>query len=114
MGGRGAAGGSAGAQGLARRLENAYLAVIADEPGMYGGQREPYADSVSLKSLREKLGDIPREQFDAEILRLLDAGVINVTPISDQKLITEGDKKAAIMIGGKLKHMMTFVHPEDR
>lgn len=113
MGGRGGAGGT-GSQGLARRLEDAYLSEIENNPGLYGGQREAYSDSVSLASLRDKLSDVSREQFDEEILRLLDAGIVNITPMTEQALLTPADKKAAIMIGGKPKHMVSFIHPEDR
>jgi hypothetical protein len=116
MGGRGTAGGSLPAKaGLAQQLEKAYLDLINDPTkSFYGETSIAYSDSVSLTDLRDKLSDIPREQLDAELLRLLDAGVLNIAPNSDQKMLTPADRKAAIMIGGKPKHLVKFIHPEDR
>ena len=111
MGGRGTAGRDLPAVsnltgGLARRLEDAYLDLA--------GPADAYIDAVNLADLREKLPDIGREQLDTELLRLLDDGVVNIAPNPDQQKLTPKDKAAAIMIGGKLKHLVKFIPPEYR
>jgi hypothetical protein len=124
MGGRGTAGralpqpaaaNQSNLTGLAARLEDTYLDLIADPTkGAYGGVGTAYSDYVSLTDIRDKLSDVPRDQLDAELMRLLDAQVLNIAPNSDQQKLTPADRKAAIMIGGKPKHLVVFVHPEDR
>jgi hypothetical protein len=80
---------------LAARITAAYHELAA-VPG----------DWVRLLDLRSRLGDVSRSELDAELLRLLDADEINIAPEADQQRLTPDDRAAAIVIGGKDKHLM--------
>jgi hypothetical protein len=101
MGGRGTSGSSlpkAAQATLAGRLRDAVTALGGDESGDY----------VSLAKIRDRLSDVPRAELDAELLRLLDADLILITPITLGADITAADKAAAISVGGKWKHRIKF------
>jgi hypothetical protein len=63
-------------------------------------------DWASLTEIRRRLADVPRADLDVELLRLFDAGAINIAPNADQQRITADDRAAAIHIGGKDKHLL--------
>lgn len=110
MGGRGASGtglpaaaSTSALTGLAKRIEDIYKSIVEFD-----------GDWASITTLRNKLSDVSREKLDAELLRLLDADIINIAPNADQQTLTPADRKAAIIIGGKPKHLFIVRPPEDR
>lgn len=111
MGGRGTAGralpvsNQSNLTGLAGRLEDTYQS-LSTSPN--------YEEWVSITDVRAKLDDVGRAELDAEMLRLLDAGIVHIAPNADQQRLTPADRAAALVIGGKPKHLIKFVHPEDR
>jgi hypothetical protein len=65
-------------------------------------------DWVPLAAIRTQLGDAPRSEVDAEILRLERLSTVNLVPQTDQAQITPTDEAAALRIGGKDKHLLRF------
>ena len=82
---------------LRARIVSAYDA-LAEEPGAW----------VSLTRLRPFLADVPDEVVDDALRRLSrDAGV-NIVPESNQKVLTDADRRAALHIGGQDKHLLAI------
>src|SRR5262249_37865405 len=75
--------------------------------------REAYAAAasaprawVSIVDIRRKLGDVDRATLDAALRRLEQAPDVNIVPESNQKALSEEDRRAAVTIGDRPKHFL--------
>jgi len=78
-------------------IRTAY-AELAKEPG----------SPVRLRLLRQQLPDVPREEVDAALLRLVLMPAVYLEPETKQRMLTAADWDAAITIGGEARHLLTF------
>lgn len=85
------------ADGVEKRIRSAYQELVAEPRGWIG-----------LGPLRERLGDLPRSEIDAGLLRLDLLPGVFLQPESDQKSLTDADRAAAIRIGGEAKHLLSI------
>jgi hypothetical protein len=77
--------------------------------------REAYAAAastpqawVSIADIRRKLGDVDRETMDAALRRLEQAPDVNIVPESNQKALSDEDRRAAVTIGDQRKHFLAI------
>lgn len=64
---------------------------------------------VSLSRLRDKLAeDLPRDRVDEALRRLERQPNVNIVPESNQKVLTQRDRDAAVHIGAQDKHLIAF------
>jgi len=82
----------------AEQLIRAAYAQLAKEPG----------SPVRLRLLREHLPDVPREEVDAALLRLVLMPAVYLEPETKQRLLAAADWDAAITIGGEARHLLTI------
>ncbi len=82
------------------RIRAAYRELV-DSPGGW----------VSLRRLRDRLDDLSRRDVDAGLLRLDLHRDVALVPESNQKILTEVDRTAAIRIGGEDKHLLSIEQP---
>lgn len=80
---------------LEARIRAAY-ARLAPRPGSW----------VGLARLRPLLGDVPRDEVDAALVRLERLPDVNIVPESNQKILTPADREAGVIIGGQEKHLL--------
>ena len=80
---------------LRARIVSAYDALAA-QPGAW----------VSLTRLRPFLADVPDEVVDDALRRLSREAGVNIVPESNQKVLTDADRRAALHIGGQDKHLL--------
>ncbi|MEV4835670.1 hypothetical protein AB0K05_14165 [Nonomuraea sp. NPDC049486] len=80
---------------LEARIRAAY-ARLAPLPGSW----------VGLAWLRPLLGDAPRDEVDAALVRLERLPDVNIVPESNQKILTPADREAGVIIGGQEKHLL--------
>ena len=85
---------------LETRIRTAY-SDLAGEPG----------DWVGLVEVRRQLRGTPREQVDAALLRLSTADGVSIVPDANQGGLTPEDRAAAVVIGGKDRHLITIREP---
>lgn len=81
----------------AARIRAAY-ADLADKPGA----------PVRLLPLRERLADLPSAEFDAALLRLARETGVFLEPEPKLRSLTEADRKAAVRVGGEVKHLLSI------
>ncbi|WNG88589.1 hypothetical protein C6A87_004955 [Mycobacterium sp. ITM-2016-00317] len=62
---------------------------------------------VSLTELRAEL-DLPRAEVDAALATLHRSPGVAVIPQEDQKVLTEADRAAAVLIGDRPKHLIAI------
>lgn len=79
------------------RIREAYQAMA---PGPRGW--------VSLADIRRKLGDVGRHELDAALRELERAPDVNIVPESNQKALTDEDRRAAVTIGDQPKHFLAI------
>jgi hypothetical protein len=79
------------------RVRDVY-ARLASRPGGW----------VALTRLREHLVDVPRDDLDVALRTLLRARGISLIPEENQKVLTDADDAAAILIGGERNHLMAI------
>lgn len=79
------------------RIRAAY-AELAGEPGAW----------VSLTRLRPRLSDVPRTEFDEALRRLNRHADVNIIPESNQKMLADADRDAAVRIGEQDKHLLAI------
>lgn len=110
-----------------RYLTDADLALAdiitpaADEPAAVAGNdvegriRSVYAELanrpggwVSLARLRGQLADVDRDDVDSVLRNLLRSRGISLIPEENQKVLTEADDVAAVVIGGEKNHLMAI------
>lgn len=82
-------------QDLEARIRAAY-AELAPRPGSW----------VGLARLRPLLGDVPREETDATLVRMERLPDVSLVPESNQKVLTPEDREAAVTIGDQQKHLL--------
>jgi hypothetical protein len=82
---------------LGYRIELAYR-VLAPRPG----------DMVPLCDLREHLGDVPNGRLDAALASLADRPDVHLWAEADQKSLTDQDRRAALSLGGSLRHTLVI------
>jgi hypothetical protein len=82
---------------LTDRIREAYVA-IASAPRAW----------VSIADIRRKLGDVGRVELDAALRRLERAPDVNIVPESNQKALSEEDRRAAVIIGDQAKHFLAI------
>ena len=87
-------------QDAEQRIRAAY-AELAKEPG----------SPVLLRLLRGRLPEVPREEVDAALLRLVLMPGVYLEPESKQRMLTAGDRDAAITVGGEIRHLLTIGQP---
>ncbi|SHM20544.1 hypothetical protein [Cryptosporangium aurantiacum] len=63
---------------------------------------------VKLVDLRAALGDVARDDLDAELHRLIRVPGVTLIPESNQKTLTDADRAAAIRIGNQSKHLIAI------
>ena len=76
-------------------IRKAY-AQLADRPNTW----------VSLTRLRPRLGDAPRDEVDATLRRMISMPDVRLVPESNQKMLTDEDRGAAVVIGDQAKHLI--------
>ncbi|MGI5155310.1 hypothetical protein [Microbispora sp. CA-102843] len=76
-------------------IRKAY-AQLADKPNAW----------VSLTRLRPLLGDAPRDEVDAVLRRMIGLPDVRLVPESNQKMLTDEDRTAAVVIGDQAKHLI--------
>lgn len=81
--------------GVETRLRDVY-AELASRPGGW----------VSLTRLRAHLADVARDDVDGALRNLLRSRAISLIPEENQKVLTDADDTAAIIIGGEKNHLM--------
>ena len=78
------------------------LKALADTLAYTGGEW------ASIDALRDEvLGS--RADFDAAFLQLTKAFKIHAAPEENQKMITEGNRRNAVRVGGEDKHLARFI-----
>lgn len=85
------------AQNLESRIRRAY-AQIADERG----QPQPW---VMLAALRPYIGG-HRDQVDEVLNRMASAGAIRLVPETNQKVLRDEERAAAVLRGNQPKHLI--------
>jgi len=85
------------ADSVERRIRSAYQELVPEPRGWIG-----------LRSLRERLADLPRGDVDEGLLRLDLRPGVYLQPESDQKSLTDADREAAVRIGGEPKHLLSI------
>lgn len=110
---------------VGRYLDDADLALAdvirpaADQPvaggDIAGRVRDAYAHLVgrpggwvALTRLRGHLDDVPRDEVDDALRILLRSRDISLIPEENQKVLTQEDDDAAIVIGGEKNHLMAI------
>lgn len=82
---------------LADRIRKAYQ-VLAPKAGDY----------IMLAQLRGELLDVPAEEVDAGLIHLNRDPMVNLVPESNQKVLTEEERRAAVNIGNQDKHLLSI------
>lgn len=82
---------------LAARIRSAYQNLAAR-----------HGDWVSLADLRSRLDGASRADIDAALQRLEREPDVNVVPESNQKALSDAERKAAVRIGGQDKHFLAI------
>jgi hypothetical protein len=63
---------------------------------------------VSIADIRRKLGDVDRADLDAALRRLERESDVNIVPESNQKALSDEDRRAAVIIGDQPKHFLAI------
>lgn len=82
---------------LDERVRKAYSSLTA-RPG----------DHLMLQDLREALPDVGRADLDAVLVQLHRSRDVALVPESNQKVLTDAQRAAAINIGNQLKHLIAI------
>ncbi len=88
---------STGDGDLAARVTACYR-ELAVRPGEF----------VRLHDLRGRLPDVPRTSLDATLDAMFAAQRVNLVPRSGQQALTDGDRAAALRVGGEHKHLISI------
>jgi len=65
-------------------------------------------DWVQLRDLRPRLGDWPRGEVDAELIRMFRAKEVNLTLHEDRGRLTQADRDAALRLGVEDMHLISM------
>jgi hypothetical protein len=82
---------------LADRIRKAYQ-VLAPKPGDY----------IMLAELRGELRDVPVAEVDAALIQLNRDPNVSLVPESNQKVLTEQERRSAVNIGNQDKHLLAI------
>jgi hypothetical protein len=93
---------SDGMQGTAS-IEDRIRLIYADLAPRPGGW-------VSLTRLRAELSDADRGEVDSALQTLYRAPGVSLIPEENQKVLTAGDRDAAVLIGDQSKHLIAIEH----
>jgi hypothetical protein len=63
---------------------------------------------VSIADIRRKFGDVSRGELDAALRDLERAPDVNIVPESNQKALTDEERRAAVTIGDQAKHFLAI------
>lgn len=63
-------------------------------------------DLVSLTDIRDFLGDVPRAEVDATLIRMDATPAVTIMPEANRKTLTAEDHAAAVIIGGEPNHLI--------
>ncbi|RCG30023.1 hypothetical protein DQ384_17860 [Sphaerisporangium album] len=88
---------SAALDDLTETIRNAYWQLA----------RQPQ-DWVLLTKLRPLLGDSPRDEVDKALQMMERLPDVHLVPEADQKMLTDGDRKAAVLVSGVSKHLLAI------
>ncbi len=55
-----------------------------------------------------RLASIAREDLDQALLTLLDQPGVDIAPDADQASLKKADRTAALVVGGKAKHLLSI------
>jgi hypothetical protein len=76
----------------------AVYASLAPQPGVW----------LRHTDVRRKLDDVPREALDEAFRRLGQAEDVDMMPESNQKILTDEDRRHAVLVGGQETHLMAI------
>jgi hypothetical protein len=65
-------------------------------------------DYLMLARLRALLPDVPRAELDAALIELNRSPDVALVPESNQKVLTDPERAAAVSIGNQLKHLIAI------
>lgn len=83
--------------GLEERIRQAYD-VLAPEP----------AAPLLLRRIREHLSDVPAADLDAALIRLQREPGVHLQPEAKQRILTDADLAAAVVLGGEPRHVLVI------
>jgi hypothetical protein len=84
-------------QDLTTRIRRLYES-LASEPGAW----------IKHTAVRLKLGDVPDADLDAAFLALSEADDVDMMPESNQKTLTDEDRRSAVRVGGQDTHLLAI------
>jgi hypothetical protein len=87
-------------EGIAGLIEAAYHG-LADTPGRF----------VKISELRAQLPGISRADLDSALEEMYRSQRVNLVPQSNQQSLTDADRRAALRIGGEVKHLILVRQP---
>ena len=87
-------------EGIAGLIEAAYHR-LADTPGRF----------VKISELRAQLPGISRADLDSALEEMYRSQRVNLVPQSNQQSLTDADRRAALRIGGEVKHLILVRQP---
>jgi hypothetical protein len=74
----------------------------------YGVVAKRSGDFVLLSRLRSRLGIVSRTDVDAALKKLNRAPDVSLVPESNQKMLTDEDREAAVVIGNQDRHLIAI------
>lgn len=92
-------------------IEAEIQAVPADEQQVrdaYGRLAAQAGDWVALIRLRAELPDVAHLDFDDRLRRMYRKPGVHVIPEENQKVLTDDDRRAAVVIGDQPKHLIAI------
>ncbi len=84
-------------QDLTTRIRQLYES-LASEPGAW----------IKHTAVRLKLSDVPDADLDAAFLALSEADDVDMMPESNQKTLTDEDRRSAVRVGGQDTHLLAI------
>jgi hypothetical protein len=82
---------------LQERIRKAYSS-LSPRPGDY----------IMLEELREALADVSRRDLDDALIEINRSRDVSLVPESNQKVLTDGQRAAAVSIGNQFKHLIAI------
>jgi hypothetical protein len=82
--------------------------AVARIRAAYAGLADKAGAPVRLLPLRERLADLPSTEFDAALLRLIHEPGVFLEPEPKLRSLTDADRKAAVRVGGEVKHLLSI------
>jgi hypothetical protein len=106
-------------KGLRRHLDDTgHTLPEIFKPDVPGQVEAAYADitggtgeSIRLAVLRERLAGVPKGDVDRALELLARRADVHVRAETDQKTLTDDDRKAAVVLGGTPRHRLTIEVP---